>query len=371
MSYTPLELARRAAEHLAGRGFENARLEAELLLAHVLGLRRLDLYLQHDRPLTAEEVEAFRALVRRRLHHEPLQYITGEAAFRELTLKADRRALIPRPETEVLVGEVLAWARERILAPQRAQMAQRAQRTDGPAERGERATEGAGASPLGKPAPAPEKGETAGSPLRPSRSLRLEHSLTAVDVGTGSGAIALSLALEGPFERVVATDVSAEALELAAENASAHGLRERTELRQGRGFTALGADERFDVVVSNPPYVAEPERGMLAPEVREWEPAAALFAGVDGLDVIREVVAGAPCHLTPGGLLALEVGLGQAAAVAALVEGEGAYARVWTVPDLAGRERIVLAERGVREATPCQERVAGPAWQGNLHERGT
>lgn len=283
VQHTPIALTRLAAEHMAGRGIENARLEAELMLAAVLGVRRLDLYLQYDRPLTSDEVAEFRAMVKRRLRREPLQYILGEAAFRELVLRVDRRVLIPRPETEVLVEVVLEWARGR--------------------------------------------GEVR----------------DAVDIGTGSGAIALSLAHEGPFERVVATDVSADALALARENAMRLGLADRVEFRAGALFDALRPGERFDVVVSNPPYIAEAEREGLAPEVREWEPELALFAPGEGLSVIEALVEGAPAHLREGGLLALEVGLGQAERVAECMESTGAFDAPRIVRDLAGRERIVLA----------------------------
>jgi release factor glutamine methyltransferase len=283
----PLELARLAAEHLAARGVTDGRLDAELLLAHALGIRRLDLYLQFERPLTDEEVAAYREAIRRRARREPLQYITGEAAFRELVLRVDPRVLIPRPETEVLVGEVLDWAR------------------------GEAAAGGA---------------------------------LSALDVGTGSGAIALSLLREGPFGRVVATDVSAGALEVAAANAAALGLADRLELRAGSVWSAVGEVERFHVIVANPPYVMESERATLMPEVRDHEPGAALFSGPDGLEVVREIVGGARAHLRAGGLLALEVGVGQASTVAGLVSAAG-LASPRVVVDLAGRERVVLAVR--------------------------
>jgi release factor glutamine methyltransferase len=292
----PLELARLAAEHLATKGVTDGRLDAELLLAHVLGIRRLDLYLQFERPLTDEEVAAYREAVRRRARREPLQYITGEAAFRELVLRVDPRVLIPRPETEVLVGEVLDWAR------------------------------GAGG------------GTTA------ARGTAAGGDLSALDVGTGSGAIALSLLREGPFGRVVATDVSADALEVAASNAAALGLAARLELRAGSVWSAVGEVERFHVIVANPPYVRESERATLMPEVRDHEPGGALFSGPDGLEVVREIVAGARAHLRPGGLLALEVGAGQASTVAGLVSAAGLESpRV--VVDLAGRERVVLAVR--------------------------
>jgi release factor glutamine methyltransferase len=171
-----------------------------------------------------------------------------------------------------------------------------------------------------------------------------------LDIGTGSGAIGLSLLVEGPFGRVVATDVSEGALAVAASNAEALGLGGRLELRAGSVYEPIGEGERFHVIVANPPYVMESERAALMPEVRDHEPGAALFGGADGLAVIREIVSGAPSRLHGGGLLALEVGPSQAVAVAELMRGAGlAGARV--VPDLAGRDRIVLATRPGRWTT--------------------
>jgi release factor glutamine methyltransferase len=285
-SWTVLRLILWSAEYLTGKGVERGRLDGEHILAHALGLKRLDLYLQYDRPLTPEELDSFRPLLKRRASREPLQYILGSQPFRELELAVDRRVLIPRPETEVLVGEVLEWSRAR-----------------------------AGAE------------------------------LDALDIGTGSGAIALSLALEGPFRRVVGTDVMAEALEVATRNRAAAALDDRVEFRLGGDYTALRPDERFDVIVSNPPYVPELDRGALEPEVVAWEPGAALFAGPDGLEVVRRLVAGAPVALKDGGLFALEVGDGQARAVAGLLQGAGGWEGVTVRADLTGRERIVLATR--------------------------
>lgn len=284
--WTVLRLIEWSGAYLEEKGVEGGRRDAEHLLAHALGVERLQLYLQYDRPLDAEELDAFRPLLRRRARREPLQYILGSAAFRELVLQVDTRALIPRPETEVLVEEVLAWSGSRAVPP-----------------------------------------------------------VSALDVGTGSGAIALSLALEGPFRRVVATDASADALSLAETNARTLGLAESVVFRRGDLFEPLEADERFDVVVSNPPYVLEGEAPTLQPEVAEWEPAEALFGGPDGLDVIRRLVAEVAKYLTPGGLLALEVGLGQAGSVTALVEATGAFDEVRVRRDYTGRERMVLARR--------------------------
>jgi len=277
-----MELLRWTAEYLEGKGFHNPRLNGELLLAGTLKLKRLDLYLQYDRPLRPDELAEFKARLRRRARREPLQYIEGEAHFRDLVLRVDGRVLIPRPETELLVQRVIDWA--------------------------------------------------AGRP-----------GLAAADVGTGSGAIALSLAAEGAFERVVATDVEAGALEAARANHAAAAPDAPVEFRLGDGLAPL-AGERFDAVVSNPPYIAAGERPSLDPEVSEWEPASALFGGADGLAVVRPLVAGAAGVLRSGGLLALEIGAAQGPAVAELVRAAGRFGEPRVEKDLAGRDRIVLAE---------------------------
>ena len=284
--WTVLRMMRWSGDYLDEKGVSRGRLDAEHLLAHALGLERLQLYLQYDRPLTRGELDRYRPLLKRRARREPLQYILGRAAFRELDLEVDPRVLIPRPETEVLVQEILDWTGD------------------------------------------------------------LEaRGLEAVDVGTGSGAIALSLAMEGPFHHVVATDASREALEVAGHNAAEAGVEDRVELRHGSLFEPLGPEERFDVVVSNPPYVAEGEAAELEPEVVDWEPTGALFAGPDGLAVLRALVSGAGRHLKGGGLLALELGAGQAGPMVTAVEEAGGWDDVRVRKDLAGRERVLLARR--------------------------
>ena len=285
--WTVLHLVRWSSAWLAERGVERARLDVELMLADALDVERLRLYLEFDRPLVERELAAFRARLRRRAAREPLQYILGETGFRQLRLRTDRRALIPRPETEELAGVVLAWA----------------------AEQG------------------------------------VERSLEALDVGTGTGAIALSLALEGPFRRVVATDVSPEALELARENASRVSLQDGVELefREGSLFSPLRAGERFHVLVSNPPYVSESEWVGLQPEVRDWEPKGALTPGPEGVEILHALVEGAPDHMMPGGLLALEVGVEQAGPLRDRIRGGGHFADVRVLKDLSGRDRMVLA----------------------------
>jgi release factor glutamine methyltransferase len=284
--WTVLRLIRWSADYLAGKGVENARLDAELLLAHALETDRLQLYLQFDRPLTPGERDLFRPLLRRRAAREPLQYITGRTGFRELELLTDPRALIPRQETEVLVQVVLDWAA--------------AQDAD---------------------------------------------DLTAVDFGTGSGCISLSLAVEGPFREVWAVDASPAALELAALNAQRSAVAERIHLVRGDSLAALPGGRTFDVVVSNPPYVAAGDAVGMQPEVVEHEPHGALFAGEDGLDVLRALVSQAPDRIRPGGLLAVEIGADQGEAVRRLVEEAGAFSGVTVREDLSGRPRIVSGVR--------------------------
>ncbi|HEX2208558.1 MAG TPA: peptide chain release factor N(5)-glutamine methyltransferase [Longimicrobium sp.] len=276
-------MIRWTADYLGARNVHNARLNAELLLAGVLGVKRLDLYLQFDRPLSPEELAGFKDRLRRRARREPLQYIDGTAAFRDLVLRVDPRVLIPRPETERLVQEVLDWTRGR-------------------------------------------------------------DNLSAVDVGTGSGAIALALATEGPFARVVATDAQGDALEAAKENHALVAPHAPVEFRLG-DLLAPVRGETFDVVVSNPPYVGDEEAAGLDPEVRDWEPRTALFAGVGGMDVICRLVPQAADALKPGGLLAMEIGAAQGPAVREVIENTNAFGAPRVRPDLAGRDRMVLAER--------------------------
>lgn len=324
MAETALALAQKAARLFAERDFENARLEAELLLAHVLGIGRLELYTQFDRPVRAEELERFRACVRRRLRHEPLQYILGDVQFRTLRLHVDRRALIPRPETELLVGAVLEHL-------QRAAVG-RAQ-TDGPASA---QTDG----PTGEQASGPAGEQTdkrAGGPAGAPAGAKI------LDLGTGTGAIALALLVEGEAGAAVATDISLDALALARENAESLGVAQRIELRHGDLWGCIASDERFDVVVSNPPYVDEADAPGLAPEVREWEPASALFAPGGGMAVLERIVDGARAHLVEGGLLALELGIDQAERVAARIATLDAFEAPRIMNDLTGRPRIVRA----------------------------
>ncbi len=283
--WTVLRLIRWSTDYLTEKGIEQGRLDSEHLLAHALDVGRLQLYLEYDRPLIAEELDRFRPMLQRRARREPLQHVVGRTGFRELELKTDNRALIPRPETEVLVDLVLDWARGR-------------------------------------------------------------GALSAVDIGTGSGCIALSLAKEGPFEVIRGIDISEEALELARENAAQTGLEDRVEWLLGSRFQPLPDDLRVDVVVSNPPYIGESERPGLQPEVRDFEPALALFSGADGSEMLTALIEETADRLKPEGLFAVEVGLGQAEGVREQLAASGAFVDATVHEDYTRRPRFVTAVRG-------------------------
>lgn len=288
--WTVLSILRTTTGYFEEKGVAEPRLSAEHLLADVLDCRRLDLYLRYDRPMEPAEVEAYRGRVKRRMAGEPVQYITGTTGFRGLDLAVDGRALVPRPETEVLVGEALAWAR---------------------------AEAGRGRLP-------PEGWRVA-------------------DVGTGSGAIALAVEAElENVSRVVGLDESPDALSLASENASRVGAT-RTRWVASDVFEGLRPDVRFHAILANPPYVATGDRSALPREVADWEPGRALFAGPRGDEVLGRIVDEAPDRLTPGGLLALEIGAGQAATVRERIEEREGLEFLATFRDHAGIERGVLA----------------------------
>lgn len=278
---TVLEIIKRTTEFLAGRGISSPRLNAELLLGHVIGRRRMQLYLEFERPLTAAELDQLRPLVRRRGQQEPLQYILGETEFRGLRLKVDRRVLIPRPETELLVELVHTWA----------------------------ATQ---------------------PPV-----------LRALDLGTGSGAIAAALATLWPTAAVVAAERCPEALTLARENFAALGLEGRIQPVAATWFEGVPPGP-YDAIVSNPPYLTAAEVADAAPEVRQHEPRAALEAPEEGLADLRAIIAGAPAYLRPGGLLALETGCDHHADLTARLQTAG-FQAVEARPDLTGRARFILA----------------------------
>jgi len=279
-----------ARAHIPGDagGSPTPRSDAEELVSRLLGVTRLQLRLQGERMLTPEESGRLESWLERRAAHEPVQYITGRAAFRDLDLAVTRDVLIPRPETEGLVEavlETLRLERERWPAPR------------------------------------------------------------VVDLGTGSGAIALSLAAEWPTAVVTATDASAAALAMARGNAEANGLADRVRFLAGDWFAPLGAGERFEIVVSNPPYVAAHEWDALPEDVRAFEPQQALFSGPRGLDAVRGLVDQAPARLVAGGLLALELAEARAHEVLGWLVGASEWADLELRDDLTGRPRYLLAQR--------------------------
>jgi release factor glutamine methyltransferase len=278
------ELLEKGRNVLAICSGADAGRESLFLMAGMLEMSPAQIVLHRDRVLGERERGEYESRLARRAKGEPLQYIEGRAAFRDLFVRVDPSVLIPRPETEQLVEHVLEWCRGR-------------------------------------------------------------EALSGLDLGTGSGAIAMSLALEGPFRDVVAVDISPHALNVARHNISEAGVDDRVDLRRGSLFAPLGCDERFHIVVSNPPYVALGEADSLPAEVRDWEPKEALFAGATGLEVIEKIVGGASQHLMPGGLLAIELAPDIAEAAARRVEAKDEYGSPRLLPDLAGHTRILLAER--------------------------
>lgn len=383
--------------YLTEKGDENPRLSAQWLLSEATGLSRMHLFVNYDRPLSEDERGTLREFVRRRGAGEPLQYITGEVAFRHIEVKVRPGVLIPRPETEVLVSEVLAA----LPAPGRREAqwnAEAAEQERVAVAAVKKALEEAGealaenqrpfsldSSSLEQPGglePAPAKGVVPGRPIgggsetvggdpvgdgfsrpaaaeeiggcaagRPaSAGIAAEDApvrpLLVADLCTGSGCIACSLAYEHPDVRVIATDIAPEAVALARENADALGLSDRVAVLECSLGTGIGEKRMgtFDAVVSNPPYVPTSVLADIPREVADFEPALALDGGADGLDVFRPLTAWAARALKPGGVLACELHEGHLDAARAVAEAAG-FADVRIVDDLAGRPRVLVARR--------------------------
>ncbi len=268
-----------AADDLKRRGNDGARLDVELLLGRVLRLDRIGLIMQSERPLAPAELSAFRELFKRRRLGEPVAYLLGEREFYGISLRVDARVLIPRPDSERLVEVALA-------------------RTRGRSMRGD-----------------------------------------ALDLCTGSGCVAIAFARQRPTWNVTASDISADAVALAQANAHRTGAIRNLRLVAGSLFAPV-ASLRFDLVTANPPYIATAELATLPVDVRDFEPRLALDGGADGLDLVREIAAQGPQHLTPGGVLAMEIGADQGAAALAILQNLG-YRDVELARDLGGRDRVV------------------------------
>lgn len=286
---TLLEVLQKTTDFLTAKGVESARLNAELLVGHALGLKRMQLYLQFERVLAEVDLEKIRPMVKRRSQREPLQYIIGDTEWAGLRLKVDRRALIPRHETELLIDLI-----------------------------GERTTV---------------------APLR------------ILDLGTGSGAIALALIQRYENAVVTAVDASADALALAAENATALGLADRVTFVRSSWYDALTPGESYDLIVSNPPYLTDEETAAAEPEVRAYEPACALTSADRGLADLRTIIAGAPTFLNAGGLLCLETGIAQHAELERMFVSAGLIA-VESLRDLTDRDRFMFARMPTKAIAP-------------------
>jgi len=303
---TVLEIIRRSSEFLEKKGVESPRLNIELLLAHALNMPRLKLYLNFERVLNESELNAVRGLVMRRAAREPLQHITGGTSFCGLEMKCSRAALVPRPETELLAER--AW---KFLGAPASSTAR--------AGEDQRAVLEAGA---------------------PNAGAKL-----ALDLGTGTGCIAIAIAKKVAGVAVHAVDISPEALALARENAAANEVEERIVFHLGDTFASLPAVMKFDLIVTNPPYIAAEEIATLSPEVRDFDPRLALDGGADGLDFYRRLATEAGAFLTPGGKLMLEFGDGQETALAQLFFDEKWIVEE-IVADYSSRPRILIARRG-------------------------
>jgi len=283
--WTVLSLLQWGSDYLKAKGFDESRLTVDLILAHVLSLPRLGLYLQFDRPLTADELLRFKALFKRRLAHEPLQYIIGETDFMGLRVRVTPDVLVPRPETELLAERAIEDLKRR-----------------GPG------------------------------------------SQSVLEIGTGSGNLAIAIARFVPTARVLSIDVSAPALAVAGENLRSHGIT-NVDLQEADVFSDGLGGRTFDMIVSNPPYVSLAEYAELEPEVRDFEPRLATTDEADGLRVIRRIVELSDTALDPGGSLLLEVAYDQSRAVAQLLEQHGLREIQWH-DDHAGIPRVVSAQRG-------------------------
>jgi release factor glutamine methyltransferase len=275
-------IVRWMTDDFSARGMDSPRLDAELLAAHALGIDRVRLYMDLERPLVNAELEGIRELVRRRRKREPIAYILGRREFYGLSMKVSPAVLIPRPETELLVERALLVL--------------------------------------------PEDG--------PSRVL---------DVCTGSGCVAVAIAKERPLAIVVASDLSPEALEIARANVEAHQVTDRVRIVQGDLFAALAGEAPFDVITANPPYLRPSELAECAPDVKDFEPTMALVAEHEGFLLIERLAAESAAHLVPGGRILVEVGAGQAPRARALFSERGFTVEVHR--DLAGIERTIEAVR--------------------------
>jgi release factor glutamine methyltransferase len=287
-SWTIRTLLGVTTEYLSKKEIESPRLTAEILLAHQLRMDRVKLYLRFDQPLNEREVAGYREIVRRRLRREPIQYITGVQEFWSLPFAVNRHVLIPRPETELLV----------------------------------------------------ELGRDRLQEMHPSE----EDSPRVLDLGSGCGAVAVAVAKESPRARIWASDISGPALETARQNAETHGVSDRILFLQGDLWQPAG-DLTFDLILSNPPYVAKEEYDTLPPEIRDHEPRAALDGGAGGYVYIHRIIEAAFRHMVPGGWVMVEMAPGQTERAVNAFSAAGEYEDVQRVKDYSRQDRVVMARK--------------------------
>lgn len=276
-SWTIGSLVKWAAEDFRARGIENPRLDAELIVAHALGIDRTRVIIDANRPLEGAELAKLRELVKRRRAHEPIAYLRGEREFYGLRFRVDRRVLIPRPDTEALVDVALA------------------------------------------------------------RTQHVSLSMRMLDLCTGSGCVAIAVARQRPTAKIVAADLSDDALAVARANAARLGAYNVAFVKSDLFASIPG---KFDIVTANPPYIPTAEIETLAADIKDFEPRLALDGGADGLDLVRRIAAAAPEHLVPGGVLALEIGAGEAATAIEILEAHG-FTDVRADRDYGRIERVV------------------------------
>jgi release factor glutamine methyltransferase len=296
---TVLEVIKLSAQFLERKGVDSPRLQAELLLAHVLCMPRMQLYLNFERALSVKEEDLLREMVKRRGAREPLQHVTGSTSFCGLEIEVSPDVLVPRPETELLAQEGWDFLNERA--------------------------------------------RSGGVPLHNGAE---SAARAALDFGTGSGCLAIALAVHCPEARVVALDISAQALEVARKNALHHGVMNRIEFVLGDGLGAVPSGMDFDLILANPPYIPTAEIDALEPEVRHYDPRGALDGGSDGLVFYRQLAARAGALLKPNGKIMTEFGGGQESAVADLFRGEN-WIVERVVNDYTHRPRILVARTNV------------------------
>ena len=278
-----LELLEWTTGYFEKHNIPNPRLDAEVLLGHLLEKSRLQLYLHFDMPVFQKNLEVFREMIKKRAARTPISYLTNRKEFMSLDFYVDERVLIPRPETEFIVETIL--------------------------------------------------------------KMKSDSSQSILEIGTGSGVIATALAVNNPEWEIIATDICKDALAVAKLNREAHDCDERITLLQGDLFDPIKPLEstRYNWVVSNPPYIMSNAHGSLSPDVRDYEPHIALFAGKDGLSIIRTLIAEAPDYLQPDGKLIFEIGDTQKESVNALLENQSEYKKFRFIKDYSGKDRVVLA----------------------------